>query len=119
MAEAIPLWDNDDPPRLGRVRRGVDADAKAAREAGSPVPAGSLASLRVLAEAIDAADAQLRTRGTLVKAYDRVPLAQLVRQFEDMHRYVFGAVPAVDPLERALDEFRAATGDHAEGHGPR
>lgn len=117
--EDDPLFDVPAPARSGRVRRGVDADALAAAEAGNRPSAAALAALRVLAEAIDGADASLRSRGLLTKAYDRVPLAQLMQRFEEMHRYVFGQGPSVDPLERALDEFRAATGDHAGHAGPR
>lgn len=106
MTTADPLW-SEPPPRLspGRVRKGLDADIKAAD--GAALPQALVAALRGMADQIDALERQLRAPG--VKPYDRVPLAQLQRQFDDTYGRCFGTNDdaAGDPLVDALNQWRA------------
>jgi hypothetical protein len=103
-----PLWDTTGPRHpAGRVRRGLDADVKQATAGGASLAAAGVAACRSLADQIDQAERQLREPGT--KPYDRVPLAGLVREFNDTYERLFAAVQrAEDPLTRALADFAAA-----------
>jgi hypothetical protein len=97
----------------GRVRKGLDADVRAALEADAPLPSAGIAALRSLADQIDQLERQLRS--PYAKPYDRVPLAGLVREFRETYEQVFAALQrAEDPLTHALAQF--LTGD--AGHGP-
>ena len=70
-----------------------------------------MASLRRLAAELD--------RFIPVKAYDRIALASLQRQFDDTYERVFGIGPAHrDPLEEALAQFRAAEASQPAGPVP-
>ena len=111
------------PGRLvpGRVRKGLDADAKAARGAGVEIPAGMLAAARSLADQLDAAERSLRAPS--VKPWDRVPLTQLARTYQELYRACFPIAGAHsdDPIGRALEDFMAgtaATAGDAPGPGP-
>jgi hypothetical protein len=98
----------------GRVRRGLDADVKAAHEADAPLPAAGVALLRSLADQIDQLERFLRSPEA--KPYDRIPLSGLARQFDDTYDRTFAAVQrATDPLTAALAEFMAAD----VGAGPK
>lgn len=106
MSGSEPLWD-EPPPRHspGRVRKGLDQDITAAKKAGATLPAALVAGLRGMADQIDGLERQLRYPGT--KPYDRVPLAQLQKQFDDTYGRVFGTGDdGSDPLVDALNEFR-------------
>lgn len=106
MSASDPLWD-EGTPRLtaGRVRKGLDEDIKAARSTSATLPAALVGGLRSMADQIDALERQLRAPGT--KPYDRVPLAQLQKQFDDTYGRVFGTGDdGADPLVDALHEFR-------------
>lgn len=109
MSKDTPLWD-EAPRRIraGRVRKGLEQDLKTARGPEQPpLPAALVAALRSLADQIDDLERSLRAPGT--KPYDRVPLAQLQKQFDDTYGRVFGTgvddEPA-DPLIAALEQFR-------------
>lgn len=105
MSGSEPLWD-EPAPRLpaGRVRKGLDQDIKAA-PAGVRLPAALVGGLRSMADQIDALERQLRAPGT--KPYDRVPLTQLQKQFDDTYGRVFGTSDdGADPLVDALNEWR-------------
>lgn len=106
MSTSDPLWD-EPPPRhaAGRVRKGLDRDITTAVKAGATLPAALVAALRGMADQIDQLERQLRAPGT--KPYDRVPLAQLQRQFDDTYGRVFATgEDQHDPLVDALNEFR-------------
>jgi hypothetical protein len=90
----------------GRVRRGLDTDARAAAGAGARIPAAGLAALRSLADQIDQLERMLRNPAA--GAYDRVPLAGLVREFRETYDTVFTANATEDPFSRALADFIAA-----------
>ena len=93
----------------GRVRRGLDADVKAAAAADASLPAAGVALLRSLADQIDQLERFLRSPEA--KPYDRIPLSGLARQFDDTYDRTFAAVQrATDPLTAALAEFMAADG---------
>jgi len=122
-----PLFPDDGPRHPhGRVRKGLDADVKAARAGDSGLPAAGVAALRSLADQIDQLERQLRS--VYARPYDRIPLAGLVREFRDTYEQTFAAAQrAEDPLTRALADFLTAdrgiaadggatTGD-AEGPG--
>ena len=102
-----------EPPRLprGRVRRGLDADVAAAAAGGHVLAAAGVASLRTLADQIDALERGLRTPEA--RPYDRVPLATLAHEFGETYDRVFAAVAvAADPIAAALDRFlEAETGN--------
>lgn len=102
----------------GRVRRGLDADAKAARAAGVELPAGLLAATRSLADQLDAAERSLRAPS--VKAWDRVPLTQLANAYRESYRATFPAAGAHsdDPIGRALADFMAGAAGGPPGPGP-
>lgn len=95
------------PPRhpAGRVRRGLDTDARAALEGGATISAAGLAALRSLADQIDQLERMLRNPAA--GAYDRVPLAGLVREFRETYETVFTATGGEDPFARALADFIA------------
>ena len=93
----------------GRVRRGLDADIRAALEADAAIPAAGIALLRSLADQIDQLERFLRSPEA--KPYDRIPLSGLARQFDDTYDRTFAAVQrATDPLTAALAEFMAGDG---------
>lgn len=100
----------------GRVRRGVDADALTARDAGQTLPAAGLAALQTLADQIDQLERQLRYPKS--KPYDRVPLAGLVKEFRETYGTVFMMGGADDPFARALSDFLAVDGDTAVRDAP-
>ena len=116
--------DTDDTPLFaadavrhpaGRVRKGLDADVKAATDpptdpptdqggTGTRLPGAGVAALRSLADQIDQLERQLRS--PYAKPYDRVPLAGLVREFRETYEQVFAATArAEDPLTHALAAF--------------
>ena len=109
-----------EPPtrsRRGRVRRALDRDIHSAAAGGVPLQRAGLASLQVLADQLDDLDADLRSRRP--KPYDRLPLAQLQRQFDETYDRVFAAVSAaVDPFLAALDEFRRTEARDTSGSVP-
>ncbi len=91
----------------GRVRKGLEADVRAARERDAPLSYAGIATLRSLADQIDATERQLRAPEA--RPYDRIPLSALVRQFDDTYGRVFAVLQRdSDPLSRALAEFMAA-----------
>jgi hypothetical protein len=96
-------------PRLvpGRVRRGLDRDIAAARDADVELAAAGVATLRTLADQIDQLERLLRSPEA--RPYDRIPLTGLVRQFDDTYGRVFaGLRQQTDPIARALADFMAA-----------
>lgn len=110
------LFDVEDRRRRGRVRRGLDADAAAARAAGVELHAGALAALRVLADALDDLDRTVYGSG---KPYDRVPLSTMARTFADVHRAVIGGDTGGDPFEQLVAQLVAdAESSHAADTGP-
>lgn len=106
------------PPRVpaGRVRKGLDADARAAAADGVTIPAAGLASLRTLADRIDQLDRHLRSPG--VSAYDHVPLTGLLREFRETYAVVFAARAGEDPFTRAFHDFLAADAARADAGTP-
>lgn len=113
MSDDPVLFDpNGSRPVRGRVRRGLDDEVKAARANGATLPASLVASLRVLADQLDALDRILRRND---KPYDRVPLATLQGRYDETHRAVFGATDATDPFDRLVAELAAAEAAHTEG----
>lgn len=106
MADDDALFPLDPPqhPR-GQLRNGLEADIERAQREGIQLAEAGLASLRIVADQIDALDADLKLRRP--KPYDRVPLAQLAGRFHDTYATVFAAVAvAADPFLAALDDFR-------------
>ena len=106
----------------GRVRRGLDADVKAAG-ADAHLPSAGVAALRSLADQIDQLERQLRS--PYAKPYDRVPLAAWSAKFRETYESTtFAALErAEDPLTRALADFIAADsgappGDTEGSHPP-
>lgn len=92
----------------GRVRTGLEVDVRAAHVAGGDLPASGVAALRSLADQIDQLERQLRDPKS--KPYARLPLVELVKQFDATFLRVFGAAGLEsDPLTRALAEFIATT----------
>ncbi|MGY4645895.1 hypothetical protein [Cellulomonas sp. URHB0016] len=90
----------------GRIRHGLDHDIAAAREGGTTLQGAGVAALRSMADQLDLMERGLRTNP---KPYDRIPLAQLQRQFDDTYDRVFAAVAAAaDPFLAALEAFGAA-----------
>ena len=114
-----PLFEPTPARRRGRVRRGLDADIRQALGGDGELPAAGVANLRVLADRIDQLERALALHP---KPYDHVPLAALVRQFDETYERTFAGVrSAVDPLTAALADFMAADlGATPEtGHPPR
>ena len=109
-----------DPPAqriaAGRVRKGLDADIKAATGAGQRLSGAGMASLRGMADQLDELERWLRRPN--VKPYDRVPLAALQKQFDDTYDRVFTAAGDLDSFETALRDFRAAEAGDTEDHVP-
>lgn len=105
MSEDAPLWVM--PVRRlvpGRVRRGLDADIKAALDHGFSLQDAGIAALRTLADQIDALERQLRAPDA--RPYDRIPLTGLVGQFDATYTRVFAVLAQEsDPIARALAEF--------------
>lgn len=95
----------------GRIRHGLEDDIGKAREGGSTLQGAGVASLRSMADQLDMLERSLRSNP---KPYDRIPLAQLQRQFDETYDRVFAAIAAAaDPFLAALEGFRAAeTGQH-------
>jgi len=88
----------------GRVRKGLDADVRAALDLDAQLPGAGIAALRSLADQIDQLERQLRS--PYAKPYDRVPLAGLVREFRETYEHTFAAMQrAEDPLTHALAQF--------------
>lgn len=106
------LFDLTRPARRGRIRRGLDDDVKHARDRGDSLPAAGVASLRAMADQLDALDRILRTND---KPYDRVPLATLQRQFDETYSAVLGSAHATDPFDRLVAELAAAEAPHPQG----
>ena len=99
----------------GRVRKGLDADARDALEPeGARISAAGLAALRSLADQIDQLERMLRNPAA--GPYDRVPLAGLVREFRETYETVFTGTGEGDPFARALSDF--LTADNAARGGP-
>lgn len=91
----------------GRLRRGLDADIRRVRADGVALSDSGVAALRVLADRIDALDRLIAATGG--RPYDHVPLAGLIRQFDESYSQHFAAAAtAGDPLTRALADFMAA-----------
>jgi hypothetical protein len=111
----VPLFASDAVRHpAGRVRKGLDADVKAALDADAPLPGAGIAALRSLADQIDQLERQLRS--PYAKPYDRVPLASLVREFRESYEQTLAAMArAEDPLTRALADFLAADAGAAPG----
>lgn len=108
------LFDLGSPTHAhGRVRMGVDADARAAAERGDTLPAAQLAALRTLADQIDQLERQLRFPKS--KPYDRVPLAGLIREFRELYPEVFLVTGKDDPFARAVESFLARDAGTAAG----
>lgn len=105
-------------PSPGRVRKGLDADVKAAQADGQRLPAAGVASLRGLADQLDQLERLLRA--PQAKPYDRVPMAQLQKQFDDTYRATFGTGTAgtTNPIIEALERFRAAEAGDAQDAQP-
>jgi len=102
-----PLFDTGKRHPIGRVRKGLDDDVKAAGNA--HLPSAGVAALRSLADQIDQLERQLRS--PYAKPYDRVPLGGLVREFRELYEQTFAALErSEDPLTRALADFLAADG---------
>jgi hypothetical protein len=118
MNDDAPLFTPDGPRHsAGRVRRGLDADARAAIRDGGHVAAAPLAACRSLADQIDQLERQLRS--PYAKPYDRVPLAGLVREFRESYDATFAATQrAADPLTHALAAFLAADRGPQAGDTP-
>ena len=118
----VPLFDEIGPRHpAGRVRRGLDADVKAALAADASLAAAGVAACRSLADQIDQLERQLRSPAA--KPYDRVPLSGLVREFNDTYERLFASVQrAEDPLTRALADFASADAERraarADGAAP-
>lgn len=102
----------------GRVRKGLDQDVQRARDEDRELPEAGVASLRGLADQLDQLERLLRDPEA--KPYDRVPLAQLQRQFDDTYARTFGTgdTGATNPLLEALERFRAAEARDAQDTGP-
>ena len=81
---------------------------------GQSLSRAGVASLRSLAGQLDELERWLRRPN--VKPYDRVPLAQLQKQFDDTYDRVFAAAGDADSFETALRDFRASEVGDAEGH---
>jgi hypothetical protein len=89
----------------GRVRHGLEDDIGKARQAGSDLQGAGVGSLRSMADQLDMLERSLRSNP---KPYDRIPLAQLQRQFDETYDRVFAATAAAaDPFLAALEGFRA------------
>ena len=95
----------------GRVRHGLEDDIAKARGDGSSLQGAGVGSLRSMADQLDMLERSLRTNP---KPYDRIPLAQLQRQFDDTYDRVFAATAAAaDPFLAALAAFSdAEAGQH-------
>jgi hypothetical protein len=105
-------------PRIGtgRIRRGLEMDIKAARRDEGGLQHAGVASLRSMADQLDLLERGLRLNP---KPYDRIPLAQLQRQFDETYDRVFRGDAAGDPLAAALQQWSAAEArQHAEDSGP-
>jgi hypothetical protein len=101
----------------GRVRKGLDADVRAAMDVEAALPSAGVAALRSLADQIDQLERQLRS--PYAKPYDRVPLAGLVREFRETYEQVFAATQrAEDPLTHALAQFLATDAGDAQVGDP-
>ena len=110
MSDDWPLFAADGVRHShGRVRRGLDADVRAALDLEAQLPSAGIAALRSLADQIDQLERQLRS--PYAKPYDRVPLAGLVREFRETYEQTFAAMARVeDPLTRALADFLTTDG---------
>ena len=99
-------------PRIttGRVRKGLEQDVHRARDRDVTLDHGTLALARVLADHLDMLERQVRASQ---KAYDRVVLATLARQFHDTYSAVFGGTDGPDPFDQAFSELAAAGLSHA------
>lgn len=83
----------------GRVRRGLDREV---RDAGADLSPSGVAALRSLADQIDILERALRHPEA--RPYDRIPLAALVKQFDDTWARTF---PTDETLPDALAEIVA------------
>jgi hypothetical protein len=100
----------------GRIRHGLEADVAAAREDGAHLQGAGVASLRSMADQLDLLERGLRSNP---KPYDRIPLAQLQRQFDETYDRVFAAVAAAhDPFLAALEAFSTAEAGDTTHTGP-
>lgn len=117
MTDDVPLFAGDALRHSrGRVRRGLDADVRAATDAGAALPSAGIAALRSLADQIDQLERQLRS--PYAKPYDRVPLAGLAREFRESYEQTFAAMAsAEDPLTHALAQFLAHDADSGAAAG--
>ena len=115
MSDDWPLFTPDGMRHShGRVRKGLDADVRAALDLEAQLPSAGIAALRSLADQIDQLERQLRS--PYAKPYDRVPLAGLVREFRETYEQTFAAMArAEDPLTRALADFLTADGGAPAG----
>jgi len=114
VSDQDALWEPRERRRRGRVRRALDEELAAARTDGTPVPATTVAILRTLADDVDLVVAELSTRtGPDFKAYDRVPLVQLVAE---LGRQLEGALRR-DQASTLADLL--ADLDRTDAHGGR
>ncbi len=105
-------------PRMGtgRIRRGLEMDIKASRRDERALQHAGVASLRSMADQLDLLERGLRLNP---KPYDRIPFAQLQRQFDETYDRVFRGDAAGDPLAAALEQWRLAEArEHAADPGP-
>lgn len=100
----------------GRVRRGLDDELRARRDAGHAPAADQVALLRTLADAIDRWSRFLETSPE-ARAYDRISLAQLAAQY-DATRAVALPERMTDAVDDLLSRLYAEESDAAEP-GPR
>lgn len=104
MSEQDGLFDLPaPPPDYGPVRAGLESDL----EVGITTSSAGVASLRALADQLDALARSLSSR--FVPARDRLTLASLQRQFDATYARVFASIAheEQDPLALALADFRA------------
>jgi len=112
-----PLFAADAPRHpAGRVRRGLDSEVADATGAGVTLAVSLVAVARSLADQLDQLERQLRSPAS--GPYDRVPLAQLSREYRETYDQLFAAVArAEDPLTHALATFLATDdGGPPPGH---
>jgi hypothetical protein len=95
----------------GRVRKGLEADIQLARDKDVTLQASGMATLRTLADQIDATERQLRDPHA--RPYDRIPLSGMIRQFDDTYDRVFSVLAQdSDPLALALALFMDSEAQH-------
>jgi hypothetical protein len=110
--ESTLFTDESGKPHRGRLRRGLDVEVRAARDAGRELPESLVAGLRIVADNADRLD---RVNRESRKPYDAMPLLAAHREYREAHAAVFGSAHDVDPFDRLVAEIAASEASHPTG----